>query len=41
MFDENELNPKLTGEQAAIEESLRGVTLPNTAIEHDLSLIHI
>ena len=35
MFDENELNPKLTGEQAAIEESLRGVTLPNTAIDHD------
>ena len=35
MFDENELTPKLTGEQAAIEESLRSVTLPSTAVDHD------
>ncbi len=35
MSDETELNPKLRDEQAAIEAALRGVVLPESAIEHD------
>ena len=41
MSDETELNPGMSDEQSAIEATLRGVTLSESAIDHDLSLIHI
>lgn len=35
MFDETELNPQLREGEAAIEAALRGVMLPDSAIDHD------